>query len=132
MKKSSEAPVLVTNRHTNPGQFFWLLALLLAIVAFTQLPAYAQFSSGSIGATVTDPTGALIPAAKSVLKNEATGVLRDNVTNKCDYFDFLSFPHGTYTVTISSPGLRTSKQTFFNETETSDICLLTIVVEVQT
>ena len=132
MKKSCEAPVLVMNRHTNPGQFFWLLALLLAIVAFTQLPAYAQFSSGSIGATVTDPTGALIPAAKAVLKNEATGVLRDSVTNKTGYFDFPSVPPGTYTVTISSPGLRTSEQTGIVLTQGSTLRLTTIVLQVQT
>jgi hypothetical protein len=132
MKKSSEAPVLVTNRHTNPGQFFWLLALLLAIVAFTQLPAYAQFASGSVGATVTDPTGALIPAAKAVLKNEATGVLRDTVTNKTGYFDFPSVPPGTYTVTISSPGLRTSEQTGIVLTQGSTLRLTTIVLQVQT
>src|ERR1017187_10976394 len=71
MKKPCEAPVSVTNRQINTGRFFWLLALLLAIVAFTQLPAYAQFASGSIGATVTDATGALIPAAKAVLKNRS-------------------------------------------------------------
>src|ERR1017187_4362517 len=90
MKKACEAPVSVTNRHTNPRRFFWLLAILCAFVAFTQLPAYAQFASGSIGATVTDSTGAVIPAAKAVLKNEATGALRDSVTNNSGYFDFPS------------------------------------------
>jgi len=132
MNKPCKAPVSVTNRHSNSGRFFWLLALLLAIVAFSQLPAYAQFASGSIGATVTDSTGAVIPAAKAVLKNEASGVLRDTVTNSAGYFDFPSIPPGTYTVTISSPGLRTSEQTGIVLTQGSTLRLTTIVLQVQT
>src|ERR1017187_5722694 len=132
MKKPCEAPVSVTDRHTNSERFFWLLALLLAIVAFTQLPAYAQFASGSIGATVTDSTGAVIPAAKAVLKNEATGVIRETVTNNSGYFDFPSILPGTYTVTISSAGLRTSEQTGIVLTQGSTLRLPAIVLQVQT
>jgi hypothetical protein len=131
MGKPCEAPVFVTNRPTDPGRFFWLLALLLAIVVFIQLPAYAQFASGSIGATVTDATGAAVPAAKAVLKNEATGVLRDTTTNNTGYFDFPSILPGTYTVTISAPGLRTVEQTGIVLTQGSTLRLTTIVLQVQ-
>src|ERR1039458_7811183 len=101
MNTSCHLPISTTNRHTNPKRFFCLLGLLIAIVAFTQLPAYAQFASGSIGATVTDSTGAVIPAAKVVLKNEATGVIRDSTTNNTGYFDFPSILPGTYSVKVS-------------------------------
>jgi len=132
MKKTSEAPVNVTNRHTNPGRFFWLLALVLAVVAFTQLPAYAQNASGSIGATVTDSTGAVIPAAKAVLKNEASGALRDSTTNGSGNFDFPSIPPGTYSVTVSAPGLRTAELTGIVLTQGNTLRLTTIVLQVQT
>src|SRR5271157_1339687 len=131
MGKPSKAPVFVTNRPTNPGRFFWLLALLLAIVAFVQLPAYAQFASGSIGATVTDASGAVVPTAKAVLKNEATGALRDTTTNSTGYFDFPSILPGTYSVTVSAPGLRTSEQTGIVLTQGSTLRLTTIVLQVQ-
>jgi hypothetical protein len=132
MKTPTDAPISVTNRHINPGRFFVLLGLLIAIVAFTQLPAYAQFASGSIGATVTDSTGAVIPAAKVVLKNEATGALRDTTTNSTGYFDFPSILPGSYSVTVSATGLRTSEQTGIVLTQGSTLRLSTIVLQVQT
>ena len=132
MKTPSEAPISVMNRHINAGRFFWLLGLLIAIVAFSQLPAYAQFASGSIGATVTDSTGAVIPAAKVVLKNEATGAVRDSVTNSSGYFDFPSVLPGSYTVTVSAPGLRTSEQTGIVVTQGATLRLTTITLQVQT
>jgi hypothetical protein len=132
VQKTCNVPVSVTNRHSNPKQLFWSLALLCAIVAFTQLPAVAQFASGSIGATVTDSTGAVIPGAKVVLKNEATGALRDTVTNNSGYFDFPSILPATYTVTITSPGLRTAEQTGIVLTQGSTLRLPAIALQVQT
>jgi len=131
MKTPNQAPVSVTNRHTNPGRFFWLLGLLIAIVALSQLPAFAQSASGSIGATVADSTGAVIPHAKVVLKNEATGALRDTVTNNSGYFDFPSILPASYTVTVSAPGLTTYEQTGIVLTQGSTLRLTTIVLRVQ-
>jgi hypothetical protein len=104
---------------------------LSAILAFTQLPAFAQFASGSIGATVTDAAGGIVPAAKVVLKNEATAVTRNTVTNSAGYFDFPSIPPGTYTVTIASKGLRTVEQTGIVVTQGATLRLPTIVLQVQ-
>jgi Carboxypeptidase regulatory-like domain len=132
MKTPNDAPVSVKHRHTNPRRFFWLMAVLIAFVAFSQLPVYAQFASGSIGATVTDATGAAIPSAKVVLKNEATGSIRDTNTNNSGYFDFPSILPGTYSVTISAPGLRTSEQTGIVLTQGSTLRLPAIVLQVQT
>jgi len=131
MKKTSDAPVFVKNRHINPGRFL-LLGVLIAMVAFLQLPAYGQFASGSIGATVTDSTGAVIPNAKVVLKNEATGALRDTNTNNSGYFDFPSILPGTYSVTVSATGLRTAEQTGIVLTQGSTLRLPAISLQVQT
>ena len=119
------------NRYTNPRRFFCLLGLLVAIIAFTQLPAFAQFASGSIGATVTDSTGGVVPAAKVVLKNEATNVTRDSVTNSAGYFDFPSVLPGSYTVTITSKGLRTVEQTGIVVTQGATLRLPEIVLQIQ-
>jgi hypothetical protein len=121
----------MTNRHTNPRRFFCLLGLLIAIIAFTQLPAFAQFASGSIGATVTDSTGGVVPAAKVVLKNEDTGALRDTVTNSAGYFDFPSVLPGSYSVTITSKGLRTVEQTGIVVTQGATLRLPAIVLQIQ-
>jgi len=132
MKKPSDAPVSTMNRHLHSGRFLCLLGLLIAIVVLTQLPAYGQFASGSIGATVTDSTGAVIPAAKVVLKNESTGVVRDTVTNNSGYFDFPSILPGTYSVTVSATGLRTAEQTGIVLTQGSTLRLPAISLQVQT
>jgi len=132
MNRTNEAPISVTNRHINPVRFLLSLGLLIALVAFSQLPAFAQFASGSIGATVTDATGATVPNAKVVLKNEATGALRDSVTNTSGNFDFPSVPPGSYTLTISAPGLRTAEQTGIVLTQGSTIRLPAISLQVQT
>jgi len=132
MKAPSRASISLTNRQINPGRLFWILGILIAVVAFTQLPAFAQFASGSIGATVTDATGAVLPTAKVVLKNEATGATRDTVTNGSGIFDFPSIPPGTYTVTITANGLRTSEQTGIVVTQGATLRLPTIVLQIQT
>jgi len=108
------------------------LGLLIAIVAFSQLPAFAQSASGSIGATVTDSTGAVIPHANVVLKNEATGALRDSVTNNAGYFDFPSILPASYTVTVTAPGLQTYEQTGVVVTQGATLRLTTIVLRIQT
>src|ERR1035438_9767651 len=131
MKTSCHMPISMTNRHTNPRRFFCLLGLLIAIIAFTHLPAFAQFASGSIGATVTDSTGGVVPAAKVVLKNEDTGALRDTVTNSAGYFDFPSVLPGSYSVTITSKGLRTVEQTGIVVTQGATLRLPEIVLQIQ-
>ena len=131
MNKPDRMPISVIARHRHPGRSFWLLGLLIAALAFSQLPAFAQFSSGSIGATVTDATGAVVPAAKVVLKNEATGGLRDSVTNNSGAFDFPSILPGTYDVTVTAAGLQTFEEQGITVTQGATLRLPTIVLQVQ-
>ncbi len=114
-------------------RFQWgIIVAVGLILLFTQTAAFAQFASGSIGATVTDATGAAIPGAKVVLKNEATGAVRDTVTNGTGYFDFPSVLPASYSVTVSAPGLRTAEQTGIVLTQGSTLRLTTITLQVQT
>jgi hypothetical protein len=131
MNTPDRMPISVIARHTHPGRSFWLLGLLIAALAVSQVPAFAQFASGSIGATVTDATGAIVPAAKVVLKNEATNALRDTVTNSSGAFDFPSIPPATYTVTITAAGLQTYEETGITVTQGATLRLPTIILQVQ-
>jgi len=108
-----------------------LLGLLIAALAVSQVPVFAQFASGSIGATVTDATGAVVPAAKVVLKNETTGALRDTVTNSAGAFDFPSILPATYTVTVTAAGLQTYEETGITLTQGATLRLPTIILQVQ-
>ena len=84
-----------------------------------------------MGATVTDATGAGVPAAKVVLKNESTGALRDSVTNNSGFFNFPSIPPGSYTVTVSAAGLQTFEEQGIVLTQGATLALPTIVLQVQ-
>ena len=131
MKIPDRMPTSVIARHSHPGRSFWLLGLLIVALALSQVPVFAQFASGSIGATVTDATGAVVPAAKVVLKNEATGALRDSVTNSAGAFDFPSILPATYTLTITAAGLQTFEEQGITLTQGSTLRLPTIILQVQ-
>jgi hypothetical protein len=81
--------------------------LLIAVLFLVQVPAWGQFAAGTLGGTVTDKTGAVVPNAKVVLKNEATNANRDSVSNGSGYFNFPAIMPGSYTLTVSAPGLQT-------------------------
>ena len=55
----------------------FLLAILAVALILAPAPALAQVGSASIGATVVDRTGGVVPNAKVILKNEASGITRD-------------------------------------------------------
>ncbi len=84
------------------------LFTLLVVVVGLAAPriALGQFSS-AIEGTVTDSTGAIIPGAKVILTNEATGVASDSVSNSAGYFRFPALGPGKYKVTASLDGFAT-------------------------
>ena len=129
MNRPSETPTYVTAR---PVRSFLRLASLIGVLAIAQLPAYCQFASGSIGATVTDSSGALVPGAKVALTNDATGAARDTVTNGSGNFDFPSVLPGSYTITVSNAGFKTYEQKGIVLTQGSPLRLQTVVLQVQT
>jgi hypothetical protein len=84
---------------------FLVLALLLAL---SSTPAFAQASStSSLSGTVVDADGGVIPGATVVVKNNATGVAIEAVTNSTGQYSFPGLNAGTYTVTVSLAGFKT-------------------------
>src|SRR5947209_7157122 len=88
-----------------PGNF--LLFFFCATFA-----AFAQ-DRGTITGTVTDSTGAAVPAAKLTLQNPATGLAQSLLSGNDGAFRFLSLPAGRYNVSTEKPG--------FRKTEVSDV-----------
>jgi len=64
----------------------------------------SQNASGSLAATVYDASGAVVPDAKVVLRNQATNDIRETVSNGSGFFDMPAIQPGSYTVTISARG----------------------------
>jgi hypothetical protein len=84
---------------------FALLALLLACAS---TPAFAQGSStSSLSGSVVDADGGAIPGATVIVKNNATGVTIEAVSNSAGQFSFPGLNAGTYTVTVSLAGFKT-------------------------
>jgi len=72
--------------------------------------ALAQAGRGSISGLVSDPAGALIPGAKVVLLNPATGVTQHTITSGAGLYTFISLNPGVYQVTASETGFKSVAQ----------------------
>src|ERR1700733_5392153 len=78
--------------------FVWILMLCAGTLAF------AQAGRGGISGLVTDPSGAVVPGAKVIAKNYATGISSSTVTTAAGLYSFVSLNPGLYEVTASSKG----------------------------
>jgi Carboxypeptidase regulatory-like domain len=86
------------------------ISLSGAIILFGILifPVLGQYGTGTILGTVSDPTGAVIPAVKVTVKNEATNESRDFVTDAEGFYRFSALQNGRYTITAAAPSFRTA------------------------
>ncbi len=85
------------------------IAIALLLVSTPSL--YAQVSGGTIEGLVTDPTGAVIPGATVIIRNQATNVSHTITTNSVGRYSVPSLLPGMYTVTVSAAGFRTQAHT---------------------
>jgi hypothetical protein len=86
-----------------------LCVLLTALFCSMGTFAYAQGgNSQTLTGTVVDTSGAVIPGADVVAKQAATGFTANTVSNSEGLFSLLSLPIGTYTVTVTLQGFKTS------------------------
>src|SRR6266850_3913968 len=80
--------------------------LLLCLVPFTH--TFAQTSNATLGGTVSDSTGALIPGVNVTATNTATGIVTTVLSNEAGAYHFASLQTGTYKVTAELPGFQTA------------------------
>jgi hypothetical protein len=111
----------------------WGTLIAFLLLALTLLPSvgFAQNASGTVSAIVEDKTGAVIPNAKIVLKNEATNATRETLSNGAGVFSFAAVQPGTYTVRVSSPGLQIYERTGLAMSQGANLGLGIITLEVQ-
>ena len=106
----------------------WLLPAL-----FLLLPTsiWAQ-ATGTIGETVTDPTGAVIPGAKITAKRIETGVSQSTVTGGSGTYTIPNLVVGTYDVTAEGGGFKIANATGMVTSAASQATLWTAVPIVST
>ncbi len=83
------------------------LSMMLCFAAF----AFGQGTTGSIEGTITDPNGAVVPNATVTARSTGTtaGLNQTTTTNDEGFFQFPQVQPGTYVVTATGTGFKTSR-----------------------
>src|SRR5437868_8253220 len=89
-----------------------VVALLLCVSL--SMRTFAQTSNATLGGTVSDASGALIPGVSVTATNTATGIVTTVLTNESGVYQFASLQTGNYKVTAELAGFQT--QTYNNVT----------------
>jgi Carboxypeptidase regulatory-like domain len=87
--------------------------VLLAIGLVVGVRAQSS-TTGSITGTVRDPQGAAVPNAEITITDENTGASRKVTTNDDGFFNAPSLPAGTYSLSTSPSGFKTTVATAVN------------------
>ncbi len=80
--------------------------IVLFAVAFLATAVFAQVNTGSASGSVVDPSGAVVPAAKVAMRNQATSVETVVQTNQEGLFRVPFLTPGKYTLKVEAPGFR--------------------------
>ena len=86
------------------------VCVLLLLVVFAANSVRGQTIFGRISGTVTDTSGAVVPAAKVTVKNSATNLERTATTDEEGFYTVTNLPVGTYTVSVEQTNFKKSVQ----------------------
>jgi len=85
------------------------LACAAAALLCLALPTHSLAQvNASVGGTVSDSSGAIIPKVTVTAKNDNTGVTTTAQTNDAGSYSFSSLQPGKYTVTAENAGFQTA------------------------
>jgi len=87
-----------------------VLALAATLLGLLCGSLQAQNVTGTLTGTVADPSGAVVPGATVIMRNELSGDERRTVSNNDGFFSINAVQPGDYTVTISAQGFQGFKQ----------------------
>ena len=83
--------------------------LVTAICLLAPALMFGQTSNASLGGSVNDPSGAVLPGVEVSARNVGTGIVNTTVTNETGTYQFPNLQTGTYAVTAMLPGFRTQQ-----------------------
>ncbi len=83
-----------------------LSAILICAIPFAAMRARAQDNGpkASVSGTVRDPSGAVVPGARVLLKNQNGKNQETTNANAAGTYSFQSIPAGKYDIEVSAPG----------------------------
>src|SRR5579859_223760 len=104
-----------------------LLFILSTLALVFATCADAQNSNGRIVGTIYDQTGAIVPCVHIVVTNTGTRVSRETTSDSSGFYQVLSLPIGSYTVSATQKGFNpittTASSLEINQSLTVDIHL---------
>src|SRR5215213_6745768 len=91
---------------------FRFISMALSFMLCFAAVAFGQKTTGNIEGTITDPNGAVVPNATVTAKSTGTttGYSQTVTTDSNGYFQFAQVPAGTYNVTATGTGFKTSNK----------------------
>ncbi len=93
------------------------LALAAVLLSSAVYSAYAQSAvDGAIGGTIEDQTGAIIPGASIVIRNNGTNAEQTIVADPSGFFRAIHLQPGLYTVQVTAPGFQVYRATMVTVT----------------
>jgi hypothetical protein len=107
----------------------WLFASAL-LALFAPPTLYAQGLTGQMAGSVVDSSGAAIPGATVTVRNTATQVSREVLTDSEGAFVITELLAGTYEVTVSLTGFKTYVQTGVALSANERVALRAITLQV--
>ena len=78
----------------------------IALLASTLL--HAQLDRGTLTGTITDPTGAVVPAAKITFVHAGTQATSTVATNEAGQYSRPNLPIGEYQISVEAAGFKTT------------------------
>ncbi len=108
--KRTHRPEAVPGRTTFGFRLESVFVLLLFVFLICSRLS-AQVDLGRVAGSITDPSGAVVPGAKVVVKNVDTGVTRSTASDTGGLYVIPSLPAGHYQVTVEVTGFQPSSQT---------------------
>jgi hypothetical protein len=116
---------LSSARFSAPTKFklFIFPVVLMALLAFMAPRGLAQQLTGTLSGTVYDRSGAVVPGAEVVLKNQASGDVRTAMADSSGRFVITAIQPANYSVNITAKGFTTWQENdiVMNQGDTRDI-----------
>ena len=104
------------------GRVAAILTLAALLISGGLLHAQLRIT-GTISGSVTDSSGAAVPAAKVVLRDEATNITKEVQSNEAGLFTFPDLSNGSYELTVTVAGFQTAvvKNIRVGTSQTTDV-----------
>ncbi len=87
-----------------------LVCVLLTFAVLISIPVQAQVAGATLAGTVTDAAGAAVTNENVSIKNTATGVIREVITDPAGFYSAPNLLPGIYEITAVAPGFSTYQQ----------------------